>query len=208
MGKGIDEKIAAVDGKTMKGSADMATNQRMKQILSVFGTVGRVILAHVEIDQKTNEIPAAQELILALGLKDRLYTFDAMHCQVKTFEAAIAVGSHVLVQVKDNQEGLVDAVESIRSHELASPDQRNYRQDRARQGGDAARGDVRSGRDSARRSGSRMRAWRFVSPVLDARGCLATGGAGKPLSKSRGTSPTVSVGGLATMPRPYVITGA
>ena len=43
----------------MKGSADMATNQRMKQILSVFGTVGHVILAHVKIDQKTNEIPAA-----------------------------------------------------------------------------------------------------------------------------------------------------
>ena len=37
VGKGIDEKTAAADGKTMKGSADMATNQRMKQILSVFG---------------------------------------------------------------------------------------------------------------------------------------------------------------------------
>ncbi len=113
VGKGIDEKTAAIDGKAMKGSADMATNQRMKQILSVFGTVGRGILAHVEIHQKTNEIPAAQELILALGLKDRLYTFDAMHCQVKTFEAAIAVGSHVPVQVKDNQEGLADAVERM-----------------------------------------------------------------------------------------------
>lgn len=111
--KGIDEKITAVDGRTLKGSADLATNQRMKQMLSMFGAVGRIILAHVDIDQKTNEIPAAQELILALGLKDRLYTFDAMHCQVKTFEAANAVGSHVLVQVKDNQEGLAEAVEKL-----------------------------------------------------------------------------------------------
>jgi predicted transposase YbfD/YdcC len=85
----------------------------MKQILSLFGTVGRIILAHVDIDQKTNEIPVAQELIRELGLKDRLYTFDALHCQVKTFEAANAVGSHVLVQVKDNQEGLQEAVERL-----------------------------------------------------------------------------------------------
>jgi predicted transposase YbfD/YdcC len=113
MGKGIDEKTTAVDGTTLKGSADTATNQRMKQMLSMFGTVGRIILAHVDIDQKTNEIPAAQELILALALKDRLYTFDALHCQVKTFEAASAVGSHVLVQVKGNQEGLVEAVERL-----------------------------------------------------------------------------------------------
>jgi predicted transposase YbfD/YdcC len=113
MGKGIDEKTTAVDGTTLRGSADIATNQRMKQMLSMFGTVGRIILAHVDIDQKTNEIPAAQELILALGLKDRLYTFDAMHCQVKTFEAANAVDSHVLVQVKDNQDGLVEAVERL-----------------------------------------------------------------------------------------------
>jgi hypothetical protein len=32
---------------------------------------------------------------------------------VKTFEAANAVGSHVLVQVKDNQEGLQEAVEKL-----------------------------------------------------------------------------------------------
>jgi hypothetical protein len=47
VGKGIDEKMTAIDGKTLKGSADTATNQRMKQILSLFGTVGRIILAHV-----------------------------------------------------------------------------------------------------------------------------------------------------------------
>ena len=113
VGKGIDEKTTAVDGTTLKGSADTATDQRMRQILSLFGTVGRIILAHVDIDQKTNEIPVAQDLILKLGLKDRLYTFDALHCQVKTFEAANAVGSHVLVQVKDNQEGLLEAVEGL-----------------------------------------------------------------------------------------------
>jgi predicted transposase YbfD/YdcC len=113
VGKGIDEKTTAVDGTALKGSADTAKNQRMKQMLSMFGTVGRIILAHVDIDQKTNEIPVAQELIQELGLKDRLYTFDALHCQIKTFEAANAVGSHVLVQVKDNQEGLVEAVERL-----------------------------------------------------------------------------------------------
>jgi predicted transposase YbfD/YdcC len=40
-----------------------------------------MILAHEVIDEKSNEIPAAQTLIAALGLKDRVFTLDAMHCQ-------------------------------------------------------------------------------------------------------------------------------
>jgi hypothetical protein len=35
VGKGIDEKTTAVDGTTLKGSADTATDQRMRQILLI-----------------------------------------------------------------------------------------------------------------------------------------------------------------------------
>ncbi|WP_018409336.1 hypothetical protein [Methylocystis rosea] len=33
------------------------------------------------IDEKSNEIPSAQALIAAMGLSDRVFTLDAMHCQ-------------------------------------------------------------------------------------------------------------------------------
>ncbi|OAI30575.1 hypothetical protein A1351_22670 [Methylosinus sp. R-45379] len=41
----------------------------------------RIILAHEVIDEKSNEIPAAQALTAAMGLKERVFTLDAMHCQ-------------------------------------------------------------------------------------------------------------------------------
>jgi nucleoside-diphosphate-sugar epimerase len=40
-----------------------------------------IILAHEEIEAKTNEIPVAQELIQKLGLTDCVFTFDALHCK-------------------------------------------------------------------------------------------------------------------------------
>ena len=37
--------------------------------------------AHTEIEDKSNEIPAAQQMIRELGLRDVVFTADAMHCQ-------------------------------------------------------------------------------------------------------------------------------
>jgi predicted transposase YbfD/YdcC len=49
--------------------------------MSAFAVDPRIILAHEVIDEKSNEIPAAQALIAAMGLCDRVFTLDAMHCQ-------------------------------------------------------------------------------------------------------------------------------
>src|SRR6201992_2941608 len=103
----------AVDGKSLRGSFDALQDKKATQILSVFATDGRIILAHANLDDKTNEIPVAQALIADLHLEGCLFTFDALHCQKKTFQAAAAVGSHVLVQVKDNQPSLVAALDTL-----------------------------------------------------------------------------------------------
>jgi predicted transposase YbfD/YdcC len=105
--------LLAVDGKSLRGSFDALNDKKATQILSVFATDGRIILAHVEIADKTNEIPVAQALIADLHLEDCLFTFDAMHCQRKTFQAAAAVGSRVLVQVNDNQPSLLAALDNL-----------------------------------------------------------------------------------------------
>jgi predicted transposase YbfD/YdcC len=113
-GSGADGRTQlAVDGKSLRGSFDALKAKKATQILSVFATAGRIILAHVELDDKTDEIPVAQALIAELHLEGCLFTFDALHCQKKTFQAAAAVGSHVLVQVKDNQPSLVAALDNL-----------------------------------------------------------------------------------------------
>jgi predicted transposase YbfD/YdcC len=41
----------------------------------------QIVLAHLKVAEKSNEIPAAPELIEAFGVTDRLFTLDAAHCQ-------------------------------------------------------------------------------------------------------------------------------
>jgi hypothetical protein len=71
----------AIDGKTLRGSFDAFHDRKAAHVLSAFATDGQIILGHLAIGEKSNEIPAAQAMIAALGLTGRLFTLDAMHCQ-------------------------------------------------------------------------------------------------------------------------------
>jgi hypothetical protein len=71
----------AIDGKTLRGSFDAFHDRKAAHVLSAFAADEQVILGHLTIAEKSNEIPAAQEMIATLGLSDQLYTLDAMHCQ-------------------------------------------------------------------------------------------------------------------------------
>jgi hypothetical protein len=72
----------ALDGKTLRGSFDAFHDQTAAQILSAFATDTALVLAHVEVDDKSNEIPAAQALLAELGVPHgAIVTLDALHCQ-------------------------------------------------------------------------------------------------------------------------------
>lgn len=80
----LEGKHLCMDGKVLKGSFDHMNDQAMLQVFSVFLAQEQLILAHETIkNHKTNEIPTAQQLIKDLGLRDVVYTLDAMHCQKK-----------------------------------------------------------------------------------------------------------------------------
>lgn len=73
----------AFDGKALCGSIDPSIDKRFIQLLSGFSVDEKIILCHYEIDEKSNEIPALQQLIEDLGLTKILITADALHCQKK-----------------------------------------------------------------------------------------------------------------------------
>jgi len=83
-----DIQCISMDGKVVRGSFDQFEDQKAIQVLSAFLLGKDIILAHEEIDRKTNEIPVAQKLIEALGLKDFIFIFDALHCQKKLWKSA------------------------------------------------------------------------------------------------------------------------
>jgi hypothetical protein len=75
----------ALDGKTLRGSFDNFHDRAAAQVLSAFATETALVLAHVDIAEKSNEIPAAQKLLAELGLREgTLVTLDALHCQKNT----------------------------------------------------------------------------------------------------------------------------
>jgi hypothetical protein len=77
------KKFAAGDGKALRNSYNHMEDQKAKQVFSIFDTDLDIIFAHEEIDEKTNEIPVFQKLVAELGLKDFIFTLDALHCQKK-----------------------------------------------------------------------------------------------------------------------------
>ena len=75
----------ALDGKTLRGSFDKFNDRAAAQVLSAFATDTALVLAHVDIAEKSNEIPAAQALLVELGLTPAsIVTLDAIHCQKNT----------------------------------------------------------------------------------------------------------------------------
>jgi predicted transposase YbfD/YdcC len=112
LGGGQGEVIAH-DGKSLKGSYDTAHDQKMSQLFRAFAVGTKIILGHVAIMVKSNEIPAMQALVSELGLAGVLCTADAMHCQIKTIEAVKAAGGEALLQVKANQPSLEAAFASL-----------------------------------------------------------------------------------------------
>ena len=76
-------RVLAIDGKVLRGSFDGFHDGAAKQILSAFAVETALTIAHIEINDKSNEIPAAQTLLAELDLAGRMVTLDAMHCQKK-----------------------------------------------------------------------------------------------------------------------------
>jgi predicted transposase YbfD/YdcC len=111
--KEMEEKFIHCDGKNLRGSFDNMNGINQLQVLSAFAGDCAVVLGHEEIEEKSNEIPAARKLMEELGLSDYIFTFDALHCQEKTLQAGVETGNDVVAQVKKNQKTLLSDCKDI-----------------------------------------------------------------------------------------------
>jgi predicted transposase YbfD/YdcC len=98
----------AVDGKTIRGSADGA--RRPAHIVSAFSTDLGIAFGQERVEQKSNEITAIPELLEALYINGFLVSIDAMGCQKEIARKIIAKGGDYLLMIKGNQPGLLDNV--------------------------------------------------------------------------------------------------
>ena len=69
----------AVDGKTLRGC--FFSDRKAAHMMSALRQADQIVLGHLMVAEKSNEIPAAPELIEGLGLKGCVFTLDAEHAQ-------------------------------------------------------------------------------------------------------------------------------
>jgi predicted transposase YbfD/YdcC len=111
MTRSLKGETVAFDGKTLRGSFDAATDKSALHSVSAWVCGLKMCIALQSVAEKSNEIPAVQQLIDMLDLSGAVVTADAMHCQRETAEKIIAKDADFVLMVKGNQEALQAAVQ-------------------------------------------------------------------------------------------------
>ncbi|MBI9096814.1 MAG: ISAs1 family transposase, partial [Sphaerochaeta sp.] len=101
-----------VDGKEARGSgrqedADGKVKRNI-QTLHVYSSYNGICLKSSQIEQKSNEIPMAQEVLATMDLRKTLVSFDAMNTQRQTIKVIVDQGGHYLGGLKGNQKTLLE----------------------------------------------------------------------------------------------------
>jgi predicted transposase YbfD/YdcC len=121
----------AIDGKTLRGSHDGDTRPNALHLVSAWATEARLSLGQLAVDQKSNEITAIPLLLELLDLEGDTVTIDAMGCQKEIAKAIVAKKANYVLQVKDNQpllcEAISDAFLRIAEDDYSEPSLRRFK---------------------------------------------------------------------------------
>ena len=102
-----------MDGKDLRGASKQTEDGRRMMVAAVEHDSG-MVLGQVEVDSKSNEIPAVRELSSSLDLAGRIVTVDAMHAQHETARCLLGRrADYVISAIKDNQETILEDLKAI-----------------------------------------------------------------------------------------------
>ena len=124
---GMAERGAiAIDGKALRGSAD--GEKPAVHLLSAITHAQGVVVAQLQVAEKSNEIPGAKPLLAPLDLEGVTVTADAMHTQTDLARHLVEEKKADYVFVaKDNQPTLLADIQAI-AWESLPPSGSNARQ--------------------------------------------------------------------------------
>lgn len=109
------DNVIAIDGKELR-------HARGVQLVSAVTAHGQRWLGTVPVASKSNEIPAAPQLLDRLDVRDKLVAFDAIHTQTHTARHIVQErGGDYLFTLKDNQPTLRQTVETLLTPQRFSP---------------------------------------------------------------------------------------
>ena len=109
-------EVVAVDGKVLRRSFEDATSRSPLHLVQAFAADGKLVLGQMEVDGKSNEIPALPKLLELLDIQGRMVTADAMHTQRETALAVLAKGGDYVLALQGNQRALHEDVKQQLDH--------------------------------------------------------------------------------------------
>ncbi len=112
-------EVVAVDGKVVRRSHDRAGGKAALHLVRAWAAANRLTLGQVAVADGANEIAAIPELLRLLALKGCIVTVDAIGCQTAIARQVLAQEADYALALKDNQEGLHDAVARLFGEERA-----------------------------------------------------------------------------------------
>ncbi len=106
-------KILDIDGETLRGSFDKASNKSAIRMISAWASANSISLGKLVVDAKSNEITAILKLLERSQLKGATVTIDAAGCQTEIARRIVDAGGHYVLNVKGNQGTLRDGIEKV-----------------------------------------------------------------------------------------------
>ncbi len=106
-----DGLTLSVDGKTIRSTEKMEAYESPMHIVSAHIAELGITFGQYTVKDKSNEIPAVQELLNLLNIEGCLVVADALNCQKKTAKTVIDGKADYLLSVKDNQPTLKKDIE-------------------------------------------------------------------------------------------------
>ena len=105
------EDAIAIDGKTLRGSQKQGAPGA--HLLSALAHRVGLTLAQQAVDDKTNEIPVALELLRHIVLEGRIVTMDALLTQRQIAQHIVAARGDYVMVVKENQPQLLEDIQTV-----------------------------------------------------------------------------------------------
>jgi predicted transposase YbfD/YdcC len=108
---GVSASAIAIDGKTLRRSFQKSADQKSRagepvHIVSAFAACERLVLGHVKVSEKSNEITAIPELLDLIDIKGAVITIDAMGCQRDIAKKIVEGEANYILALKGNQGSL------------------------------------------------------------------------------------------------------
>jgi len=98
--------IIALDGKSLRASADAPRGERACHLVSAWASTQRLVLAQRAVDGKTNECTAMLDLLARMSLDGALVTINAIATNPTVAQAIREAGGEYVLALKANQSTL------------------------------------------------------------------------------------------------------